>query len=124
MNHTWLMDEHKVLSEILPKSEGAATSAAGEANGEDVIAKVIDQMANIGVNAPNASASANMSSLLSSRDRSSSHTDLANWMRSDTGMTKAQIELNKSRRKHRSFARRLRDVRERGDDDRRSGNSG
>ena len=96
MNHTWLMDEHKVLSEILPKSEGAATSAAGEANGEDVIAKVIDQMANIGVNAPNASASANMSSLLSSRDRSSSHTDLANWMRSDTGMTKAQIELNKS----------------------------
>ena len=108
INHTWLMDEHKVLAETWTKRDASGGRTQNDDAEEGVIVKVIDQMAKVGVNgdvtAADDAAAANSSPLIAASERSSSQkdlenfmkSDLGNFMKSDSGVTKAQIDFNKS----------------------------
>jgi len=93
MNHTWLMDEQRALNETWPKRDvpGVGGRSADAADPEDaVIAKVIDQMANSGVDG------GSFGSSMTRADRSDSQQDLVNWMKNESGSAKAHVEYRKS----------------------------
>jgi len=94
MNHTWLMDEQRALNETWPKRDapGVGGRSADGADPEDaVIAKVIDQMANVGIEGGSFA-----SSSMARADRSDSQHDLVNWMKNESGSAKSHVECRKS----------------------------
>jgi serine/threonine protein kinase len=94
MNHSWLMDEHKALHETWTRPSHARTASTSASDTEDVvIAKVIDQMAqntNLGGDDEKPVKNNHEGKM----ERKFSNEDLANWMKNDTGVTKAQIDFN------------------------------